>query len=166
MKRLAIAVIVAVGLSAGPASAQTSDDAFRKDILKLLELTGSLKMGIQMANIVSAQYIDGLQKSNPQVPQRALELTKEVLSAEFTKAFESPDGLTPQLVSIYAKHFTHQEVLALIAFYETELGQKTVAKMPQVMQEAAALGQRWAESNVPRIVKALDEKLRAEGLIK
>ena len=161
-----LALVFSLLLSPTRVFGQGTVEAFHKDILKLLDLTGSSKMGIQMANMVSAQFLEGLRKGNPDVPGRAIDVAKELLSAEFTKAFESPDGLTPQLVTIYAKHFTHQEVLGLIAFYETDLGKKTVATMPQLMQEAGSVGQQWAERNVPRILSAINDRLRAEGFIK
>lgn len=146
--------------------AQGQDDTFRKDVMKLLDLTGSTKIGVQMATLVSGQFLDGMKKANPSVPGKAIDLAKELLNEEFAKAFESPDGLTPQLIPIYMKHFTHEEVLGLIRFYETELGRKTVSVMPQVMQEAAGVGQAWAEANIPRILGAINDRLRAEGFIK
>jgi hypothetical protein len=148
------------------AFAQAPEEAFRKDTMKLLELTGSSKLGIQMANMLSGQFLDGIRKMNPEIHARAIEVAKELLNAEFTKAFESPDGLMPELVTIYAKHFTHQEVLGLIAFYETELGRKAVSTLPQLMQESGAVGQQWAAQHVSRILAGVQERLRAEGLIK
>lgn len=162
----AIALALAIVQFPTTAFAQAPDDAFRRDIMKLLDLTGSSKAGIQMANMISGQFLDSIRKMNPDVPPRAIEVAKELLNAEFTKAFESPDGLTPEIVDIYAKHFTHEEVLGLIAFYETELGRKSVATLPQLMQESGEAGQKWAQQHVPRILAAVQERLRAEGLIK
>ena len=161
-----IVILAAVILSPASVTAQGQDDAFRKDILKLLDLTGSAKMGLQMASLVSGQILDGLKQGNPDVPPRAIEVAKELLNQEFAKAFESPEGLTPQIVTLYAKHFTHEEVLGLIRFYETDLGRKTIATMPQVMQEAVVVGQQWAQTNLPRIIGVMTERLRAEGFIK
>ena len=162
------AIALALVILQAPASAfaQAPDEAFRKDIMKLLDLTGSSKLGIQMANMLSGQFLDGIRRMKPDVPARAIEVAKELLNEEFTKAFESPDGLTPELVTIYAKHFTQQEVLGLIAFYETELGRKAVATLPQLMQESGAVGQKWAQQHVPRILGGVQERLLAEGLIK
>ncbi len=165
--RFALAPVVAsVLLFPSIASAQAQDDAVRKDIVKLLDLTGSTKMGVQMASMLSDQFLDGLRKTNPDIPAKVIDIAKQLLNEEFTKAFEAPDGLTPQLVTIYSKHFTHDEVLGLIRFYETELGKKTVAAMPQIMQEAGGVGQQWAVTNVPRIMESINSRLKAEGYIK
>jgi hypothetical protein len=40
-----------------------------------------------------------------------------------------------------------------------------VAELPLLAQESAALGQQWATTNTPRIVGALEKRLRDEKLI-
>jgi uncharacterized protein len=107
-----------------------------------------------------------MKKSDPQVPDRALSLAKDVLEAEFKKAFTEPDGLMPELVTIYAKAFTREEIRGLIAFYETDLGKKLVQTLPVLVQQSAAAGQAWAEKNIPRITTTLQSRLKAEGYIK
>lgn len=163
---LAFALGIVILPCAAPAIAQPADEALRRDIGRLLELTGASKQAIQMANMVSSQFLEIIRKANPDVPPRSIEVAKELLNEEFTRTFEAPDGLTPELVAIYAKHFTHDEVLGLIAFYETELGRKTVATLPLLMQESAAVGEKWGQRHVPRILATVEKRLRAEGLIK
>src|SRR5262245_62030388 len=113
--RLIVPVLcVAAWLQPAPARAQAIDDAFRADIEKLLEVTSAAPMGSQAASMVFGQVVAGLKKSQPQIPDRALDVTKEVFDAEFAKAFTGPDGLTAQMIGIYAKYFTHDDVRALI----------------------------------------------------
>jgi hypothetical protein len=50
-------------------------------------------------------------------------------------------------------------------FYETELGQKAIEKMPLLTQEGSALGQQWAVENMPRILEELKARLTVEGLL-
>lgn len=158
-------LLVAFSIAASPALAQTVDEGLRKDIEKLLEVTGSSKMGLQMATMVSGQMLDGLLQQQD-VPPKAIELAKEVVNDEIKKAFEAPDGLNTDIVAVYAKHFTHDEVRGLLAFYDTPLGQKMIAATPALFQESVAVGQSWAQRIAPRIKTALDERLRAEGYIK
>jgi hypothetical protein len=148
------------------ASGQTIDQSFRSDIQKLLEVTGSASLGAQAASLITGQILDGLKKSQPSIPDRALALAKEVLDAEFVKAFVGPDNLTDQMALVYARHFTHEDVRGLLAFYSTDLGQKEVASMPAIFQEGAAVGQQWAQRQMPMIAAILQTRLRAEGLIK
>lgn len=167
MNRRAIVLLcVTVLFGAVPAaSAQGTDDAFRKDIDRLLDVTGSSKMGVQMATMASGQILDALAKQSD-IPSKAIELAKAVLNEEFGKAFEGPDGLNAQIAGVYARHFTHDEVRGLLAFYDTPLGRKMISVTPALLQEAGVVGQTWAEKNMPRIGAAVDARLRAEGFIK
>jgi len=146
-------------------SAQTIDESFRSDIQKLLEVTGAARMGSQAASLVTGQILASMKRAQPQIPDRALEVAKQVLDAEFARAFAEPNGLTQQLVLIYAKHFTDDDVRGLLNFYSSDLGKKTIAMMPVVFQESAAAGQQWTERQMPAIRAVLESRLRAEGLI-
>jgi hypothetical protein len=151
--------------TAGASRAQDPDPAFRADVEKLLEVTGARALGAQMANMSTTAMLDRMRKTRPDISERFVTVVKEVLSAEFAQAFDSPGGLHDQIVGVYAKHFTHDEVKGLIAFYTSTLGRKAVAELPLLAQESAALGQQWATTNTPRIVGALEKRLRDEKLI-
>jgi hypothetical protein len=149
-------------VAARPAHAEAIDPAFRSDIEKLLDVTGSAKSGVLMSTLMAGQMLDGLRKSRPDISEKAIALTKEVLEAEFTKAFEGPDGMTSRLVAIYARHFTHAEVIGLLGFYESDLGKKMIGVMPMLIQDSVAAGQEWAMENMPRIRAVLESRLKAE----
>jgi len=108
-----------------PVTGQTLDDSFRSDIEKLLEVTGTSQMGTQITQLISSQFVAGLKKSQPSIPDRALELAKQVLDAEMAKAFAGPDDLTQQLVDIYAKYYTHEDVRGLLAFLPHRSGKES-----------------------------------------
>lgn len=168
-RRASWAAVIAVTMAmvyARSVSAQTLDPSFEADIKALMDATGAVALGTQMASLISGQIIDAMQKAQPNMPERAFALAKEVLDAEFAKAFAAPDGLIASLIPIYARHFTPDEVRGLLAFYRTDLGKKTVTTMPTLMQEGAAAGQTWMMANIGRITAVLQERLKAEGLIK
>jgi hypothetical protein len=89
-----------------------------------------------------------------------------VLDEEFKKAFAAPDGLMAGIVGVYAKHFAAEDVKGLVAFYNTELGKKLIGVMPALMQESVVVSQQWAEREMPRIGRVLDERLKKEGIVK
>jgi hypothetical protein len=134
---------------ASVANGQTLDDSLRSDIRELLKVTGSAQLGRQAASLISGQILDSLKKSQPSIPARAWELARQVLDSEFAKAFEGPDGLTEQMIPVYAAHFTREDIGGLLAFYTSDLGKKAIVSMPAILQEGAAAGQRWAETQLP-----------------
>ena len=95
----------------------------------------------------------GLRRAGPAVPDRAFAIVKEVLDTEFASMYSAPDGVLPQMVDLYAKHYTHEDVLALLEFYRSPVGQKAITLMPLLMQEGGEIGQRWMEPRMPKIMQ-------------
>ena len=161
-----LALLLCCGVVSGPAGAQDIDPAFRADIVKLMEVTGSGKLATQMGTLIGEQILESFKEANPDVPPRAYDVGKEVLIGALVDALQRPDGLLAQMVPVYAKHFNHDDVRGLLAFYDSPLGRKTIEKMPFLMQEAASIGMAWGRDETPQLEKVLLERLRAEGLLK
>ena len=114
-----------------PKAGQTDNPAAKEqDIRKLLDLTGSGKLGVQVMEGMIANF----KQANPNVP--------EAFWSDFMKEV-SPNGLVDLIVPIYDKHFTHDDIKGLIQFYEGPLGKKVTSSMPQITQESMAVGQKW-----------------------
>jgi hypothetical protein len=137
---------------------------FRADIERLMELTGVSRMATQMATTVADAFLKSLQESNPSVPPRVIEVVRDVLATEFSTAFNGPD-IKNQQVGLYAKYFTHEEVKGLIAFNQSDLGKKAISVMPSLTGEGAAIGERWGQQNMPRVLQVMEKRLKAEGLM-
>ena len=166
-RRLTAPLVVAgLLLCAHPANAQALDESFRTDIEKLLEVTGASQVGAQMASIVVRQVLEGLKRSQPDIPDRQIELAQQVLDEEFAKAFKGPDTLTARVVGVYARHFTQEEVRGLLAFYGTTLGKKVISAMPILVQESSVVGQEWSAEHMPEIMATLQKRLQSAGLSK
>ena len=164
LRRLCVsAAFVSVLFAASPAQAQAIDEGFRADIDKLLEVTHAAEIATQLMSVVNRQLMDAEAKAHPEVPQRVLDLVRQTIDDEFGKAFRGPEGMLAQIADVYAKHFTQKDIRGLVAFYSSDLGRKAIATMPAVMQDSAAVGQKWAEAHMPAIIEAMQEKLRAEG---
>ncbi|MFN7915532.1 MAG: DUF2059 domain-containing protein [Vicinamibacterales bacterium] len=164
LSTLMTAVVVPL-LLAGPAAAQTIDEPLRADIRQLMDVMGATEQGVQMASALATQTLESLRRAQPGMPDRAVAIMEQVLREEFAKMFEGPDGLTEQLVAIYAAHFTRDDVRGLLAFYRSDLGRKTLTTMPAILQETRQAGQRTAERKVPRMMEILQQRLRDERLI-
>ena len=63
-----------------------------------------------------------------------------------------------EIIPIYAKYFSEDDILQLIAFYETPLGQKMIEVMPQLTMDSM-------QSKVPELQEQLKARLESEGLI-
>jgi hypothetical protein len=172
---LAAFVVLAIGQMAaaqtlGQAAAAARkappvDATLRADIEKLMAITGQTQLGVQMANTIAEAFLNGFKEQTQEViPPRVIEIVREVITSEFATAFTGPE-IKDKQVALYAKYFTHADVKGLIAFYETELGRKTIGNMPNLLREGAAIGEEWAKGAMPKMLQVLEGRLKSEGFI-
>jgi len=126
-----------------PAAPAKIDPAKEADIRKLLDLVGT--------KALAAQSIESMTKSIKPVLTNSLPpgAYREKLVDLFFAKFSSKTNLQHLLdlaVPIYDKHFSHQEIRSLIEFYQTPLGQKTIATLPVLMAELQDEGRKWGEA--------------------
>lgn len=113
-------------------SAAAPDPAKEKDIRSLLELVGARDAIQDSANAATEQYRQKMIETSAN-SDRAQAFTGAYLS-EFQRKFDA-DAVTGQLVGIYDKHFTDEEIRGLLEFYGSPLGQKVAAEMPKIARE-------------------------------
>lgn len=131
------------------------------DIERLLEITGALDIGKQMSGVFVTQMSDAVAARRPDLPPKLFDVIKEEINKLIDENFPVFVAL---ITPIYDKHFTHDEIKGLLAFYQTELGRKTIQVMPALMQEGMSVGQQWGQALVPEIQKRVLERLKAEGV--
>ena len=137
--------------------------AKRQDILHLLEISGNRDMAKQMLQQYAKQSMGLVKKLRPDIPASSLPAVEHELSAFIADKLSASGGLMEQVVPIYAKHFSHEEVRQLLAFYESPVGQKIVSKLPIVMKEATDSAQRLGISLIPEINQRVNEALKRES---
>lgn len=143
---LLVATITTGGVTAGEKTKDSAKAAKRADIKKMMEVTGSGKLGVQVMN----QMIGAFKQGQMDVPDK------------FWKDFMTevnPNELVEMCIPSYEKHFTHDEIKQLLAFYETPLGKKMIKTQPAIMQECMIVGQEWGRKLGEKVAK----KLKSEG---
>jgi hypothetical protein len=157
---VAVAVLAVAG-SLGVARAEEKLTPERdQDIRHLLEITNATSMSADLATSTSKQLVDMLKAAN--VPERGYDIVRREVKAV---ADEQGPALLDQVVALYARHFSADEIRQLVTFYESPLGRKTVAEMPQIMEDTFALGQAWNKKTAPMIDRRVTAALTKEGLL-
>jgi len=145
-----------VEASQGGAQASSAiDPAKEKDIRSLLELVGARDTIQESASAATEQYRQKFAEESAN-SDRAQTFRNAYLAA-FQKEFDA-DAVTGQLVGIYDKHFTDDEIRGLMEFYGSPLGQKVAAEMPKISREAQVTT-RTASNQAARLAW---QDLRAE----
>lgn len=118
---------------------------FEKDIRKLIELSGSVGSAGQLMD----RMIENYKKILPDVPDAFWAGIREEISAE---------ALVDKIVPIYARHYTHDDIKQLIAFYESPIGKKLQEKTPIITQESMQVGETWGREIAIMIQARLEEE--------
>lgn len=162
MKKVVILVAASVCVAlfcTGPANAM--DKAKKEKIVQLMEMTGAKNIAVQFAQAMNQQVAAVLKASNPDMPERAFVILDEELGRLMK---EEADGLIEQIIPVYDKHFTENEIKEVIKFYQTPVGKKTIQVMPQLLQESMAIGQTWGEQVAPKLFERLEQRFKKENI--
>ncbi|HEX4545691.1 MAG TPA: DUF2059 domain-containing protein [Candidatus Acidoferrum sp.] len=113
------------------------DPAKAADIRSLIELLGVRDALPESAAKSTAQYREALLSSVPD-NERGQAFVNAFLDA-YQKRL-NPDDITNELVAVYDKHFTEDEIKGLLQFYGSPLGQKYAEETPKVSAEVNVAG--------------------------
>jgi len=120
---VAVLLVAAIG-------AKAQADSFDADIVKMQQLNGA-------SNAMFSQIVMQFKSIKPGVTEEQwAAVKKDVFDVEVTE-------LNKQLIPVYKKYFTQDEVKAIIAFYETPVGKKLAEKTPLITVESMQSAQAW-----------------------
>jgi hypothetical protein len=125
----------AQGNAVSAQSNSSIDPVKEADIRSLMELVGARDLVQDGANNAIEQSREKLIATVPNNDQG--QAFVNAFSASYQKKFDA-DQVTQQLVGIYDKHFTEDEIKGLLQFYGSPLGQKVAAEMPKIGRETQA----------------------------
>jgi len=138
----------------GPAAkpASSMDPQLRADILHLLEVTHFKDRTAENGKKLFEPMRPLLTTSLPNTANR-----DKIVDAYIDKllALLESDEFIEQIVVIYGKYFSDQEVKAITEFYGTPTGQRFNDVMGDFMADMTKAGQRAAMENIPEIMKQL-----------
>lgn len=104
----------------------------QEDIKRLMELTGSGNLGIQ----VMERMVNSFKTSMPKVPATFWD--------DFMKRVDAK-ALVELCIPAYERHLSHDDIKKMILFYETPAGKRVVKALPTITQETMIAGQKWGQ---------------------
>ena len=127
-------------------TAQTSKEV---KIVELLETMGSTQ-----AMKTSFEYmINYYKQNNPQISSEYWD--NSLKHVDYNE-------LVQKLVPVYSKHFTEQEIVDLLNFYNTSTGKKMIDKMPVILQESMEIGRKWGLELAQKIEEEISVSTKSE----
>lgn len=168
MKKLLTATAMSIALFQPiTGMAATATEASVKELLQVTESEQMVdQVNAQMESIMS-QSIQQVQKqqgepltdAQVEVVHKYSKKMADVMAKGMTWS-----DLEPAMVKIYQDNFTQEDINGLIAFYKSPVGQKTIEKMPVVMQQSMTAGKEAMMKVMPELtdeMKGFMSELRA-----
>ncbi|MTW10622.1 DUF2059 domain-containing protein [Pseudoduganella eburnea] len=172
MKKIIVALIASLALAQGayaaePAPANATTAAVR-DLLDAMHYRATWQASVEqmskaMPNMMRQQAEAAINGNTSLTDVQRKEQMKK-LDADLPKMAEvirnvmnDPaviSEMETEVVALYARHFSADEVKQIAAYYRTPIGAKSLQLMPQIMGESMAISQRVTG---PRIQKAMEQ---------
>jgi uncharacterized protein len=160
-RRFVMAGFIALYLiGSGPAAAQTAPTqdalAAARELVQVARATDQLKLILPSI----------IQALKPAVVQGRPEVEKDFdafAPALLDNMTARLPEFTAEIVVIYARNFTPEEMRQMTAFYRTPVGQKLLEKLPTVTQESMRVGQAWGQRIGAEVQNRMIEELRKKG---
>lgn len=160
MKHFTRIFALAVLLAAAPlAAAQQPSEAQVDRLLEVMRAKETLDATLPQVQAMQQQMVaqmtagQELDEEDRARINRMLESTNSSLATVLTW-----ERMGPMYRDIYAQTFTAEDVEAIIGFYESPAGQKTLDKMPQLMQNTMNAVQQL----VMPLLQQLEQDIAAE----
>ncbi|MBL9142631.1 MAG: DUF2059 domain-containing protein [Verrucomicrobiaceae bacterium] len=150
MKTLIALLSCSVLALSSVSSQEVMSPEMRAALMKFVELNGELA-GLKAA---PGQLVAALKPIAPSLPDEFWVKAEKKMNV---------DALLEELLPIYAKHYTLNEVKDLIAFYGTPTGQKFAVHQQLTTQEGFTIGQAWGVKAGAALRADVEEAKKALG---
>lgn len=137
--------LLLAALSIVPAGAGADEASHRAAVEELVRI-----MQIEELSARSMEQL--LQSQLEQVP--AMEPYRETLRAFYAEHLGWA-SLKDDYIALYQSAFDEAELRELSAFYKTPTGQKLLERLPQLIQDGAAIGVRRLQAHMPELQQRL-----------
>jgi hypothetical protein len=156
---LAAAVVVACLACGGAARAQAPSPSAIATARDLIIAKGGTAMFEPLIPGVIESAKNSFVPTNPQlVPQL------NQLAADLRKEYEPRRAeILDEVATIYAQHFTEQELKDLVGFYRTPLGKKLLAQEPIALDQSLKAAQAWAVRFSDEVIERFKVEMKKKG---
>ena len=139
-----------------PKATPSIDPAKETDIRALLELVGARDQVQESVRQTAEQYREKILAAVPE-NERGQAFVNTTIN-EYEKRY-NVDRVNEQLVVLYDRHYTDEEIKSLLQFYGSPLGQKVAGESPKIFREI----QETTRAEAAKAVKEALQQARQEN---
>jgi len=146
-----------------------ADDLTPEKIADIKKLFVVSKSDAAMQEIIDASLVQGrliATREGVKLTPETQRIMDKVMRDLYTEKLLGPGGTLDQLIPVYGRTFTHEEIRQYLAFYETPLGKKIAESTPQLTKSESDIFNGVAMSIITEFPARLIPALKGEGQAK
>jgi len=156
----ALTLLIALGAFGTPALAQSSPTAANVQLAReVVVASGATRAFEGVVPSILQQSLNVFVQQNPDLQKDLVEALKTIGPSFEQRTSEILDIIA----SVYATRFTPQELKELLTFYQSAVGKKFVALLPNVLEESFIKTQEWGGKLSEEIVRTLRAEMKKRG---
>jgi hypothetical protein len=153
------ATAIAILAAAGPAGAQSPSPEAMAAARDLIAVSRAADQFKTILPLIAQQLKPAIVQGRPEV-ERDYDKIMPVMT---DLALKHIDSVIDDMAGIYASNFSAEEMRQVTAFYRTPVGQTFLNKVPVILEQSMALGQKFAQTLLQEFQKAVTDELRNRG---
>jgi uncharacterized protein len=136
------------------ASAEKVEPQKAEAIRKLMDVTGTSKVGDQLFSMVTTRVRSTMsQDLAPDRLQKFMDSFNQNL-----RQHVSPEQVDEAIIPIYASHFSLEDIQGITQFYESPLGQRVVKNLPAVFQESQSVSAQMVQKSAMDTLRSMSDE--------
>ncbi len=157
MSKLSFFIVLVLISASATAQEQSHIDAAR-ELLEVMHADQAIQQSHDQIYPQLAGMVDQMGISEDQRPtfEKYLEKMVAVMKEEMNW-----EKMEPHILKAYVDVYSEEELRELIEFYASPVGQKFIAKMPELMQATMQMTQEMLQDFIPKL-QMVQEELQAE----
>ena len=151
-----VALLVAVGL-AMPAQASDKTDKIRR-LVVVMQVVDRFS---QLSDMMMQSALENIRKKNPTVSDNTVAELAAAVNDEMRKSLPE---LIDQIVPIWDKNYSDDDVTAMLQFYESPAGQSIMGKQAKLIEDSKSVYKSWVPLFTQRIAGRIQAITKEKGL--
>jgi len=160
MKRIVVAAIVCAFALVGTVHAEdTAKRVLAGQLLGAMDMQKMIEKSFEMVKQMVPAQMNQMGASEDALSDKAKKGMDNMMALIMEEM--SWDKLKDDYITIYAETFTEEELKGLVDFYNGTIGQKLIAKQPELMKRSMQISQKQMMELMPKI-QELTRKLKEQ----
>jgi len=143
-----------------------ADSGFREAMVEFLTIQDAAQtIENQMTYALAQQQLSSIAASGVEITEPIQEIVVDVARTSMGSRFGDVQFLAELYMPLYAKHYSESELRELTAFWQSPIGQKTIAAMPELTEGSSRVLQEASLAFVPEFQAAVNKRLEEAGIV-